>query len=105
MKIHHITSTLKFTTRMKRFFPLFFAATSIGSLFVLFQSCAPTKEIAEKSGSQLWSENCVRCHNAPPSSAYSNEQWHTLLMHMRVRARLTGEEANKILDFMQVSNQ
>jgi hypothetical protein len=54
-----------------------------------------------KSGAQLWSENCVRCHNIRSPSNYSPAQWEVVMMHMRVRANLTPNEHKKILDFLK----
>jgi cytochrome c553 len=56
---------------------------------------------AEKSGAQLWAENCVRCHNIRSPSNYSPAQWEVVMMHMRVRANLTPEEHKKILAFLK----
>ena len=56
---------------------------------------------AEKSGSQLWAENCVRCHNIRSPGNYSPVQWEVAMMHMRVRANLTTEEHKKILEFLK----
>ncbi len=64
------------------------------------QSCISTK-ISDKSGNQLWSENCGRCHNSPPSSAFTNAQWEVVNTHMKQRAMLTDDEYKKILAFMQ----
>ena len=58
----------------------------------------------KKAGSQLWAENCTRCHNARPPQAYSDGQWSTIVHHMRLRADLTGEEARLVRDFLQASN-
>lgn len=63
-------------------------------------SCVSTK-ITDKSGTQLWSENCLRCHNTPPSSAFTNAQWEVINTHMRQRAMLTEDEYKKITEFMQ----
>ena len=54
-----------------------------------------------KTGTQLWSENCTRCHNARPPTYYSGAQWTLVMHHMRSRANLTGEEERKILAFLQ----
>ncbi len=81
------------------------AAGVVGSLILLSQSCASSKEITEKTGSVLWSENCGRCHNAPPSSSYSSAQWGVIGLHMRERARLTDEETRKIIEFLQSANE
>ena len=56
---------------------------------------------AEKSGAQLWAENCIRCHNIRSPSNYSAAQWEVVMMHMRVRANLTPEEHKKILEFLK----
>ncbi len=62
-------------------------------------SCVSTK-VTDKSGTQLWSENCQRCHNTPPSSVYNNIHWEVANTHMRQRAMLTEEEYKKINEFM-----
>jgi hypothetical protein len=58
----------------------------------------------EKSGVQLWSENCSRCHNMRPPETFSDTQWAAIVHHMRLRANLTGDEARKITTFLQASN-
>ncbi len=73
------------------------------SLFVA--SCASSKQLPEKSGAQLWGENCVRCHNAPSPAAFSDTQWEAIGKHMRVRANLTENEVNKIVEFLSMANQ
>ena len=55
----------------------------------------------EKSGAQLWAENCIRCHNIRSPSNYSPAQWEVVMMHMRIRANLTPEEHKKILQFLK----
>lgn len=57
-----------------------------------------------KGGAQLWSENCMRCHNLRAPSQYSNNEWGVIMHHMRVRADLTGEESDKILAFIKSAN-
>lgn len=70
------------------------------ALVAIIQACV-TAKIKDKSGTQLWSENCQRCHNTPPSSAFTNTQWEVINTHMRQRAMLTEDEYKKITDFMQ----
>ncbi|MCA6440580.1 MAG: cytochrome c [Chitinophagaceae bacterium] len=67
---------------------------------LVITSCVSAK-VTDKSGTQLWSENCQRCHNTPPSSAFSNTQWEVINTHMRQRAMLTEDEIKKITEFMQ----
>ena len=65
---------------------------------------AGTTEPLELSGSQLWAQTCAQCHNNRSPSDYSDAQWETAVMHMRVQARLTGEEERKIVQFLKASN-
>ena len=58
----------------------------------------------EKAGSELWAENCARCHNLRPPEYYSDAQWDTVVHHMRLRANLTGQEAKAIATFLKASN-
>jgi hypothetical protein len=58
----------------------------------------------KKSGVQLWSDNCMRCHNGRPPQTFSAAQWATVVHHMRLRANLTGDEEREIVKFLQASN-
>ncbi len=78
---------------------ILFAA--ITGVTLIINSCAATQAVTEKSGTQLWGENCIRCHNAPPSSDYSPAQWETIATHMKLRANLTEDETKKILAFLK----
>jgi len=57
-----------------------------------------------KGGSQLWSENCARCHNMRSPGSYSDGEWEVVMQHMRVRAHLTPEEHKAILEFLKSAN-
>jgi hypothetical protein len=59
---------------------------------------------SEKGGAQLWSENCMRCHNIRNPGSYSDTQWEVSMHHMRVKACLTAEEHRKILEFLKSAN-
>ena len=89
---------------MKKRIIVFIGIFVIGSFSILITSCATTANIADKSGTQLWGENCIRCHSTPPSNAFSNDKWETVSMHMKIRANLTTEESQKILSFLQSAN-
>ena len=65
---------------------------------------AAATENSELSGSQLWGQTCGLCHNAPSPKDYSDSNWEVAVMHMRVQARLTGEEERKIVQFLKASN-
>ncbi len=62
------------------------------------------EESIQKSGAQLWGENCVRCHNAPSPTAFSDVQWETIGQHMRIRANLTAMQTDKVVDFLKMAN-
>jgi hypothetical protein len=55
------------------------------------------------SGEELWSNNCMRCHNIRPPTMYSNAQWDVIVHHMRIRANITGQEQRAIVDFLKSS--
>jgi cytochrome c5 len=57
-----------------------------------------------KGGAQLWTENCIRCHNIRSPSTYSDADWEVAMHHMRIRANLTAEEHKKILEFLKSAN-
>lgn len=78
-------------------------AVFMTSIFI--QSCASSKEtIANKSGAQLWGENCIRCHSTPSPADFNDAQWKTIGLHMQDRANLTKAEAEKIVVFLQSAN-
>jgi hypothetical protein len=53
------------------------------------------------SGEELWSNNCLRCHNIRPPTMYSNAQWDVIVHHMRLRANITGQEQRAIVEFLK----
>ena len=55
------------------------------------------------TGEQLWSNNCVRCHNIRPPTMYGNAQWDVIVHHMRLRANITGQEQRAIVEFLKSS--
>lgn len=72
---------------------------------IIISGCAVSQNIKDKSGAQLWGENCNRCHNSPSMEQYSKEHWDVIGTHMRVRANVTDDEANKIIAFLQGTAQ
>jgi len=61
--------------------------------------------VSGKSGAQIWSENCGRCHNIRSPSSYNAVQWEVAVHDMRVRANLTGEEQRKVTEFLKAAAQ
>ena len=55
-------------------------------------------------GAKSWAENCARCHNPRDPKDFRDDQWKVIMTHMRIRAGLTGDEANDILVFLQASD-
>jgi len=53
------------------------------------------------SGEELWSNNCLRCHNIRPPTMYGNDQWDVIVHHMRLRANITGQEQRAIVEFLK----
>jgi len=53
------------------------------------------------TGEELWSNNCMRCHNIRPPTMYSDAQWDVIVHHMRLRANITGQEQRAIVAFLK----
>ena len=76
----------------------------IASSSLLMNGCYVSKKAADKSGAQLWSENCSRCHNAPGPGEFNNDNWEIVGMHMQVRANIDQNDITKIIDFLKAAN-
>ncbi|MEI6508069.1 MAG: cytochrome c [Bacteroidota bacterium] len=84
---------------------IFGIVISIFTVIIILQSCTAQKAmIANKSGAQLWGENCLRCHNTPTPTDFNDEEWKTIGLHMQDRANLTNVEATKIVEFLCSAN-
>jgi cytochrome c5 len=55
-------------------------------------------EELRKAGEQAFANNCSRCHAAPMS--LSSRTTGTVVMHMRVRARLSREDEKLLLKYL-----
>ena len=64
-------------------------------------SAASSDSYMGLSGEELWSNNCMRCHNLRPPTMYSNAQWDVIVHHMRLRANITGQEQRAIVEFLK----
>jgi cytochrome c5 len=62
---------------------------------------AEGEALKAKNGAELWEQQCNRCHYARSPSFYNDAQWDVAMMHMRVRAKLTTDDYNAILDFLK----
>jgi len=63
-----------------------------------------TPQSIPTNGVQLWANNCTRCHNMRPPESYSDAQWDVAMLHMRVRANLTADDANAIVKYLKSAN-
>lgn len=75
-------------------------AVSLGSI-TLITSCTVSQKVQNKTGIQLWGENCGRCHNAPGPGEFSAANWEIIGRHMRVRTNITETEEKKIIDYLK----
>jgi hypothetical protein len=71
------------------------------SVAALISGCAISQKVNDKTGTQLWGENCGRCHNAPGPVEFSNVHWDIIGTHMRVRTNITETEEKKIIDYLK----
>ena len=83
----------------------------LGLGLVAAQAPAIAEEAAAQSdpmkfanGAKTWADTCARCHNMRDPKSLRDDQWRAAIAHMRVRAGLTGEEAENVLVFLQQSN-
>jgi hypothetical protein len=71
------------------------------TIAITFSGCKASQQVSNKTGVQLWAENCQRCHNTPSPATFSPDQWETVGLHMQSRALLTEDEKNKIVGFLK----
>ncbi len=55
-------------------------------------------------GAKLWANRCTGCHNIRAPKDLTDSEWKATMMHMRIRAGLSGQDARDILEFLQRSN-
>lgn len=67
-------------------------------------SASPSDPGRFARGAKAWANNCASCHNLRPARDLRDDQWRVVIAHMRVRADLTGQEAQDILKFLQETN-
>jgi hypothetical protein len=65
---------------------------------------ADPAERASRGRAQMWTQNCIRCHNARPPGYYSDREWQVAMHHMRMRCSITKQEYDAILSFLQSAN-
>lgn len=86
------------------------SAAVFALMFSMSAVAAPEAEPAKHDpmafarGAKAWADNCTRCHNMRDPRDFRDDQWATVMQHMRLRAGLTGQETRDILKFLQGSN-
>jgi len=55
-------------------------------------------------GAKLWANRCTSCHNVRAPKDLTDSEWKATMMHMRIRAGLSGQDTRDILVFLQKSN-
>jgi len=55
-------------------------------------------------GAKLWANRCTACHNIRSPKDLTDSEWKATMMHMRIRAGLSGQDTRDILEFLQRSN-
>ncbi len=68
---------------------------------VLMAFSLPTSVQAQRSGVEIWSQTCGNCHNIQPANRYTADQWESIMVRMRTWARLTDDESDAVLEFLQ----
>ncbi|MFK5950891.1 MAG: cytochrome c [Methylococcales bacterium] len=87
----------------------FTVKASLSALLLLISACSfatPSNQpqVIKKSGVKLWADNCTRCHNMRSPDSYSDAQWNIAILHMRVRANLTADDARAIAEYLKSAN-
>jgi outer membrane biogenesis lipoprotein LolB len=68
---------------------------------LLLAGCATAGPAEKPSGVELWQNHCMRCHNMRSPTELDDGQWEVAMMHMRLRANLSGDEQRAILAVMK----
>lgn len=58
----------------------------------------------ELSGSDLWAQNCGRCHNYRGPQEFNDFEWAIIVSHMRVIGGIPAAQARAIKEFLQAAN-
>lgn len=59
---------------------------------------SPNTEVAE--GSQLYMDNCGKCHKHKTVTDYNQEQWKKIVPNMAAKSKLDATQENKILQYV-----
>jgi len=62
---------------------------------------APARLEAQRSGVEIWSQTCGRCHMPQPAIRYTADQWESIMLDMALFARMTDDDAAAVLAFLK----
>jgi len=83
----------------------FIGIVFVGALVALnLSSCKASEVASSQQGAQLWANNCLRCHNTPPPTAYNDANWNAIANHMQKVAGFTVKDTEKIAEFLKSAN-
>ncbi|HET7039202.1 MAG TPA: hypothetical protein VFH97_04900, partial [Gemmatimonadales bacterium] len=68
---------------------------------LLTLAAAPTRLEAQRSGVEIWSQTCGRCHLPQPAIRYTADQWESIMLDMALFARMTDDDAEAVLEFLK----
>ena len=66
-----------------------------------------TSDVAASSGldgAKVYAWSCGSCHSERWPKERSDAEWEMIMTHMRVRANLTADQAEAVLDYLQENN-
>ncbi len=79
----------------------------LGALTLLLaapRGAAAQETDAVAEGARVYGAMCGRCHNPRSPLERSDQEWVSIINHMRVRANMTGEQVRNVLAFLQATN-
>ena len=75
-----------------------FASSAFVVLMTLFVQAGDNRTHRSIDPDTAYKNNCMRCHAS--TQQYSPRMTRTIVMHMRVRANLTEDQAQAILEYL-----
>lgn len=88
---------------MKRYMKLT-ALFAVVAIIVSFAISSVGLAGSSLTGEKVYNQNCSHCHAERQATERTDLQWKIIAAHMRVRANLTAEEAQKVLEYLQSAN-
>ncbi|MFV2073310.1 MAG: cytochrome c [Thermoanaerobaculales bacterium] len=90
---------------MKRIKTSRIASAMVGAITLTAAIWATAGTAKTLDGAKVYAANCGNCHSQRYPSERTDKEWSVIVMHMQVRARLTGDEARAVLRYLQANNK